>query len=263
MSSKPRARRGRRPLVHDHAVRDVDEPEPRRAAAAVRACAVSAGTIASSSGSDSAAPDPAQERPPWQERLRATNIMGSRDSPSPIQRSASGTARWSRSPSRATRTGSRPAAESRTMARTAGMSYVLEPAAERVRQQLLGDGADEHLGPLQQRLAQRHRAVHASCRRPARPRRRSAGRRRACASAPTASKFSSASPIGSITLWQLAHAGFARCCSIRCAHRLRRRRRRLGERRHDRPAAAAAASRSGCRGSTCRARPATCGRRAT
>jgi hypothetical protein len=33
--------------------------------------------------------------------------------------------------------------------------------------------------------------------------------------APTASKFSSASPSGSMTLWHPAHAGFERCCSIR------------------------------------------------
>ena len=32
---------------------------------------------------------------------------------------------------------------------------------------------------------------------------------------PTASKFSSANPSGSITRWQLAQTGFARCCAIR------------------------------------------------
>ena len=32
--------------------------------------------------------------------------------------------------------------------------------------------------------------------------------------APTASKFSSAKPIGSMTLWQVAQAGFARCSAI-------------------------------------------------
>src|ERR1043166_2905707 len=31
-----------------------------------------------------------------------------------------------------------------------------------------------------------------------------------------ASKFSSANPRGSIRTWQTAHAGLARCCSIRC-----------------------------------------------
>ena len=33
--------------------------------------------------------------------------------------------------------------------------------------------------------------------------------------APTASKFSSARPAGSIMRWQLAHAGLRRCCSMR------------------------------------------------
>ena len=67
----------------------------------------------------------------------------------------------------------------------------------------------------QQRLAQRRRRRPPSCRPPARPTRRSGcplvvGRARR----PTASKFSSAKPSGSITLWQLAQTGFARCSAI-------------------------------------------------
>ena len=63
--------------------------------------------------------------------------------------------------------------------------------------------------------AQPGRAVELACRRAARPTRRSAApARRASASGPTASKFSSAKPSGSIRAWQLAHAGFARCCAI-------------------------------------------------
>ena len=49
--------------------------------------------------------------------------------------------------------------------------------------------------------------------------------------APTASKFSSANPSGSITLWQVAQAGFARCSSMRSRIVRLRRRARLLERR--------------------------------
>ena len=68
-SSKFRARRRRRPLVHDRAVRNVDEPETTDRRRAVLARVDSAGTIASRSGSASVAPDAAQERPPWQRHL--------------------------------------------------------------------------------------------------------------------------------------------------------------------------------------------------
>ena len=54
-----------------------------------------------------------------------------------------------------------------------------------------------------------------ACRRRAGPTRRSAAPSSVVRQAPTASKFSSAKPSGSITLWQRAHAGFARCSSIR------------------------------------------------
>ena len=76
------------------------------------------------------------------------------------------------------------------------MSYGLEAAAERVGQQLLGQRADEHLGPLQQRLPQRHDAVDVRAVDAAGPTRRSASAvpPSRVRQAPTASKFSSAKP---------------------------------------------------------------------
>ena len=55
-----------------------------------------------------------------------------------------------------------------------------------------------------------------SCRPRARPRRQPACVRRARASAPIRSKFSSPKPIGSMILWHDAHAGLVRCASSRC-----------------------------------------------
>ena len=52
------ALRRRRPLLHDHAVRHVDDTEAATALAGVCACAASAGTMPSSSGSASVAPRP-------------------------------------------------------------------------------------------------------------------------------------------------------------------------------------------------------------
>ncbi len=178
-------------------------------------------------------------------------------------RSASGTARSSRCRAPALRSDNSSRAASRTIGAHRRHVVGLEPTAERVGQQLLGHRADEHVGPLQQRLAQRRRRRRRACRRPARPTRR-------CASppssvAPRARRRRSSRArgrAGPSRWWQLAHAGLARCCSIRCAHRLRRVVGVSSAAPARRPAAAAAACRSGCRESTCRARPATCGRRA-
>ena len=71
------------------------------------------------------------------------------------------------------------------------------------------------------------RAVHELC-----PRRRSSRPRPSVRQRPMASKFSSASPMGSMILWQPAQAGFARCCSMRSRTDLARRGRLLVERRH-------------------------------
>ena len=129
--------------------------------------------------------------------------------------------------------------------------------------------SDEHRGRLIRGLRSADGAVERACRReraeasmgrvasfvaPARRRRRSSRAR---------------SPSGSINLWQLAHTGFARCSSIRCAHRRglpvslalsrgrhvrRRRRRRRAEQivenplaaQHRRRAVRVATSRSAC-----------------
>ena len=114
-----------------------------------------------------------------------------------------------------------PAPRRARSARTAGASIVLQVAAERVHQQPLGDGADELLRMAQQHLLQPGHAVERRRRPGTRRTRRSAGRRRVSRHLPTASKFSIAKPIGSIRAWQLAHAGLARCCGHRVAHRQR------------------------------------------
>ena len=142
---------------------------------------------------------------------------------------------------------------------------VLEAAAERVGQQLLGQRRDELLAVPQQRLAQPDGPVE---RRAVRQRARGVDRRcpRSPSSRhrPTASKFSSANPSGSIRAWQLAQAGFARCCSMRSriVQRLARLRGLLRAPARS-AAAAAAACRAGSRASTCRAAPARCGSRTT
>ena len=92
---------------------------------------------------------------------------------------------------------------------------VLRLAADAVHQQLLGHRRDEHIAAREHRLAQAggpvdRRAVHEL-----------AGRVdldafvRQLRQRPMASKFSSDRPIGSMILWQPAHAGLARCCSMR------------------------------------------------
>ena len=219
--------------------------------------------MASSSGSASAAPTPRRN---VRRRDRTISLSSTFVWLTQLHHSlsapASGTARSSRCRAPETRTGSRHGAAARHDVADGRHVVVLEPAAERVGQQLLRHRADEHVRPLQQRLHAAPRRRRLGCRLRARPTRRSASRLPACASAPTASKFSSASPRGSITLWQLAHAGFARCCSIRA-------RTVFGEpgvssgNGGTSGGAAAAACRSDCRGSTCPAPPATCGRRAT
>ena len=91
------------------------------------------------------------------------------------------------------------------------------PAAESVGHQLFDDGGNEQPRFLHERAPQRHHAVHlvlsaslldASIGAPPVP--PSTDRHW-----PTASKFSSASPIGSNSLWQLAHTGLLRCSSSR------------------------------------------------
>ena len=93
---------------------------------------------------------------------------------------------------------------------------VLEAPAQRVDEQLLDHRSDELVAPPgQQRLAAR-RDRRTSCRRAARPTRRSAySPSPVVRQRPMASKFSSAKPSGSIWAWQLAHTGLLRCCSIR------------------------------------------------
>ena len=262
------ARGRRRPLVHDHAVRDVDEPDallrtlPRGATAVQRRhhrveqrqrdaprrrregtfdeecdrlrdehlcqilCTIAAFAsvqLASSHLERHARHDPADER-------REPVVVGGR--------------RHARS------------------SRTAGMSSASSAAAERVGQQLLGHRAHQHLRPLQQRLAQRHHAVDLACRRRARPTHRSACPASCVRHAPTASKFSSARPSGSITLWQPAHAGLARCCSIRARTVFGAPGVSSGNGGTSGGGGGGGVP-TGCRGSTCREPPATCDRRAT
>ena len=98
-------------------------------------------------------------------------------------------------------------AASRTIERITGMSVVFDPAAQGVRHHLLGEHADELRRIAQKRLPQPGRAH------------RPAGRRTASTDAsigvppsppclvrhfPSASKLSSAKPIGSMILWQPA-----------------------------------------------------------
>ena len=85
------------------------------------------------------------------------------------------------------------------MPRTTGMSYVLQPAAERVDHQLLGQRPHEHIrvlraAPRAARPTPSPRAAVGHGALGVRPRRRP----RASRHAPTASKFSSANPSGSI-----------------------------------------------------------------
>ena len=98
---------------------------------------------------------------------------------------------------------------------------ILQPAAERVGQQLLGHRPHELLRVLQQRLAQRRPGRRPACRRPADPTASTTPAASFVRHSPVASKFSSEKPSGSITRWQVAHAGFARCCSSALAHRHR------------------------------------------
>ena len=100
---------------------------------------------------------------------------------------------------------------------------VFDAAAQRVRHHLLGDHADKLRRIAQQRLPQSGRA------------RRPAGHRTASTDAsigvppsppclvrhlPSASKLSSAKPIGSMSLWQPAHGSFFRC-SVICSRSVR------------------------------------------
>ena len=121
--------------------------------------------------------------------------------------SASGTACWSRSPIRSRKPVLPRAAASRMIAAHRRHVVRRQPAAERIGQQVLGHRPDEHLRPPEQRLAQLDDAVDVGAVGQLRASRRSraAVARRARRRSP--SKFSSASPIGSISLWQLAHAG--------------------------------------------------------
>ena len=126
-------------------------------------------------------------------------------------------------------------------------------AAERVGQQVLGHRPDEHLGPAEHGAAQSPRRRRRRCRRRAAVAGVDARRRlRGSRQAPTPSKFSIASPIGSISRWQLAHVGLRRCSSIRSfivsgrrvvasrqrRHVRRRRRRRRAEQGLEHPLAA-------------------------
>ena len=93
---------------------------------------------------------------------------------------------------------------------------ILEPAAERVGQQLFGDGGRELIGPLQEQGAQARqaldrRAAHGACPSASTGLPDSSTLRQP----PMASKFSSAKPGGSITAWQLPHTGWLRCCASR------------------------------------------------
>ena len=151
----------------------------------------------------------------------------------PVGCCASGTARCSRCPRRATRTGSRRAPlahdrRARPACREArGRGRARRSAASRSSCRTNTSGRFEQRRRAARRR-RRSRAVGQLARRVDRH-----ARRRRVRQAPTASKFSSASPSGSITLWQPAHAGFARCCSIALAHRLRLRPRVVfGKRRH-------------------------------
>ena len=122
---------------------------------------------------------------------------------------------------------------------------VLDAPAERVGHQVLGEVAD-HRRPGAS-AAPRAGSAGPSSRRAVvqrRRRRRPATPLSLMRHAPTTSKFSSARPSGSITLWHDAHAGFLRCSSMRSrtdSDLPPRRRLRLLERRA-RPAAAAAAA---------------------
>ena len=85
---------------------------------------------------------------------------------------------------------------------------VFDAAAERVGHHLLGEHPHELRRIAQQRLPQPDRSVDLLAVEQRRPSRRSACRRRrpaSCASLASASKFSSAKPIGSMILWQPAH----------------------------------------------------------
>ena len=114
-----------------------------------------------------------------------------------------------------TRSGSSSRAASRTIARTTGM-VVVRRARGRARRSAASRSTSRRRprGAAAAPGAARRRRPPA-CRRPA-GRSASIGLRlrRVTRHAPTASKFSSAKPIGSISLWQPAQAGFARCSSI-------------------------------------------------
>ena len=211
------ARGRRRPLLHDHAVRDVDEADAllRAAARAHRRC--SAGTIASSNGSARAAPAPRRNVRRGMDifEMNITSDLVTTDASASRLLLASGTARSSQSRGRATRIGS---CRRRRHGRSSGRPACRRPrGCGRARRSAASRSScrPERSGRFEQRLAQLHHAVDLACRRRARPRHRSAMPASSVRHAPTASKFSSARPSGSITLWQLAHAGLARCCSIR------------------------------------------------
>ena len=146
------------------------------------------------------------------------------------------------------------------IARTAGASYDSSRARAR-RSAASRSRSSRTVRMVQQRAAQTRRAVESSCRRASTPEASMGGELRVDgrASLPTASKFSSAKPSGSISAWQLAQTGLARCCSIRSRIDSTRAVRRRSLRAPARSAAAAAAARrAGSRESTCRAAPARC-----
>ena len=164
-------------------------------------------------------------------------------------------------PPRAPRSGSRRAPRRRRICADRRRVVVVDAAAERIGQQLLGERADEHLRPREQRLPQAGHAVEGLAvrqaarrveRRPSSPRVRQR---------PTASKFSSARPSGSMLRWHAAQTALLRCSAISsrivCArppglvllerrHVGRRRRRRRAEHVFQNPFAAA--HRRGARG---------------
>ena len=145
-----------------------------------------------------------------------------------------------------------------------GHVVVLQAAAERVGQQLLGERVDEDVRVRQQRLAQLARR-----RRPALPSVSCAARvdRRAGLARPPARRRRRSSPCakpsGSIDPVAARARGIGPMRLHPLAHRPRRARRPRSRAAARSPAAAAAACRAGSRASTCRAASAPCGRRAT
>ena len=245
--------------------------------AAVRASSVRAGTMASSSGSDTAAPMP-RSTVRRETALRVRYIVGS---PATAARAAA----------RRGRTGGRrrhqrggglvglPHLErhARDDAHEEARKPVVvrggiaddrphrrhvarvEQTAEAITEEVLGEGRDEGVGVGQHGAARRLTGPSSGVPSNSCPDGSTAAPLSVLRHTPTALKFSSASPMGSIMLWQAAQAALARCLASRS---------RTGrgllvldvllERRHVGRAAAAGPRPSALPSRTCRAAPARC-----